>query len=1226
MQIIVLKEGAIAANALRDKGLEFKVTDFSVFRTTRPVNQLPFPLTASTTSSILNGWIQLPNTNRKFPLEPLATETDLSGTILKDDKIRLEGRLADAGGTFSYDAVVLYLSTGEIYAIAVSSRLLNKKQSVSSVSGNMHILRFVIGLEASDTKADLTVINEKITYSYIEELSKVEDLPSLANSNRIYRVTTKQNTLGAGATVGGQFNTFLVHMGSIPSNQYVYNRNMWIPSNHSMLMGYSPGYFKATSVDTFKIYIDLANAPDSELLSKDIEYLISTFANTSEVEGLTGKCFRAKYLFSGEVLVGGIVQALFYSFQTVSFTFSDTQINVKCGVAAYAAYSDLEYVLAFKEARRSMAEIQYAEGRQYESDSPTHPNTVLKPFFGYDTVWEKLDGVANVGVSSVEGFYGTPGIKYAPKYQGRSNGSISPPYHRATNVWRRKISGGEPIGYNLSANLLSVKTGEGFIVSLTTTGLNDGSKVTWVISGVSSNMVSSPNSLNGHFTVQNGQATLAINPLWVNVPSTKTLKIYLYSNPLVFVTVDLIPISFSLEYFSDAAMNNSISSINEGSTVYAKVYIGSTSFNGSLYTSILNQATGDATTPDISGLPTSVLLTNGTGSFNFTPVADNVTEGNETLRLTLFNEASLINPVCSKSIVINDTSKTPIPTYDFYFSTSSTGDTRLGTTGVNEGSTVYAILKTTNVPIGTSFTFNMSNSGNVEGYLNLADFDEYPSGLDSSLPSNQTISRKYVIKNDQTLEGNEKIFIEVLTSGAVVIASGEVTVIDSSIEPPNYDIVTPINGPNHINLWDYFIQTRGREPNQGEDVTFIIPEGRTYVAPLGYTSCISSYNSDTSSTTKYDLTLHEGAPAVSLKGWKKSLNNSITVDIRGNAIGSIPFTHLTSISPYNYTTKNPITYADFRNKGYPDPVAAYSAALSAAGGAYWGGPYKGFFVANTTVQSRMINPIKNPAFYTEVDCNLIVRNGGNVLGGPGIQSSSTTENPTNNYVEAMFDDINVDGGDAIWIGGSNTVVSLTNYGFVAGGGGGGAGGGSLAQGLIDPSAVYALGGLGAPNYSEISPYNNFPVYIKVEQIKTWTVVPKPVYDVNLDLDILFDENLNSISTSNRAAPTLSQIRSVVDQPSFGVNSNGDTYLYVTFGGSALMPTQGQDSELGNNHIRSGNGGAPGIAGSSCTIINAVSPWIYQIPNTPGSKGNAAVYKGTNNSIVISNKTGSIYRA
>lgn len=195
---------------------------------------------------------------------------------------------------------------------------------------------------------------------------------------------------------------------------------------------------------------------------------------------------------------------------------------------------------------------------------------------------------------------------------------------------------------------------------------------------------------------------------------------------------------------------------------------------------------------------------------------DNLTEGIEILTITL-NGKSI-----SKSVTINDTSVL-VPTYDVgWYNNPAGNDAKLDS--ANEGDIIFLVVKTTNVPNGTSVNIQLEGTG-----IDVNDFDG--NGLnDTFVINNNTTYMRCVLSSDLVTEGTE-ILTAIAKINNVIISSSTIVISDTS-HAPYETIITPdsnvMDREWHVvrgfNLADEFIRVIGRLPNVNEDIVLNVPE------------------------------------------------------------------------------------------------------------------------------------------------------------------------------------------------------------------------------------------------------------------------------------------------------------------------------------------------------------------------------------------------------------------
>ena len=195
-------------------------------------------------------------------------------------------------------------------------------------------------------------------------------------------------------------------------------------------------------------------------------------------------------------------------------------------------------------------------------------------------------------------------------------------------------------------------------------------------------------------------------------------------------------------------LGSSLASVNEGSSVTFTLSTTNIS-DGTLVPYVI---TGVSLADLASGALTgNFTVASGLASASITLAADALTEGSETMTV------SLSSGVASASVIVNDTSKTPL-----YSLTSSSAS-------VNEGSSVVFTLSTANVANGTSVPYVISgisagdlSSGSLTGSFTV---------------SNGSASTSITLANDVLTEGTETATL------STAVGSVAVTVNDTSRTP-----------------------------------------------------------------------------------------------------------------------------------------------------------------------------------------------------------------------------------------------------------------------------------------------------------------------------------------------------------------------------------------------------------------------------------------------------------
>ena len=428
---------------------------------------------------------------------------------------------------------------------------------------------------------------------------------------------------------------------------------------------------------------------------------------------------------------------------------------------------------------------------------------------------------------------------------------------------------------------------------------------------------------------------------------------------------------------------------------------------------------------------------------------------------------------------------------------------------------------------------------------------------------------------------------------------------------------------NHINLWEYFQEVNGRRPNAGEAITFIIPENRIFVAPFGYTSALREIGGATPTYSYVNERPFLGSAAVSLVGWDPSLNNKVTIDVRGKLIGSFnnPPTRSLAFMPYNKATGERLKWDTFKNfTGFPSVSAAWfwMHYLCSATFNSW---FTGYPTGNTLQAFVMLDPIKNPAIQSRIDVKVIIRAGAYVIGGGGVQNArgiySRTDVPSTieTIQGSVHDETNTNGGDAI-VAETGANITVENYGYLSGGGGGGATVGVDVLDMVNAdNGIKSQGGFAAPLGGV--PLVEFPMYFDLEYIKTiplYTMsglIPSTALQT-LAEDMMMDEaSFQAHMNAKKGIDyTHARANASIDTTRIGHDANGDCVIDISKVRDAinntnrfLSPTAGaQVSNIaGDLNVVSGSGGAPGVAGQMSTVVTGPA-WLQAYPRVAGAKG------------------------
>jgi hypothetical protein len=249
--------------------------------------------------------------------------------------------------------------------------------------------------------------------------------------------------------------------------------------------------------------------------------------------------------------------------------------------------------------------------------------------------------------------------------------------------------------YSLSRSVASVNEGSNFTITLNTTNVANGTLVPYTISGTGITTADiNGASLTGNFTVNSNTASIIFTTtLDFVTEGTETFTLSL-NNGLSSVSVDIVNV-LNPTYALVAAPT----SLNEGGNV--TITLNTTDVpNGTLVPYTIS-GTG-ITTADINGasLTGNFTVNSNTASLVLIITGDYLTEGNETLRLTLNSIGTFVD----------------VTLVDFYktrtFSLSS------NKASVYEGENFTITLNTTNVFDGSLIPYTISGSGITTADIN----------------------------------------------------------------------------------------------------------------------------------------------------------------------------------------------------------------------------------------------------------------------------------------------------------------------------------------------------------------------------------------------------------------------------------------------------------------------------------------------------------------------------
>jgi hypothetical protein len=296
----------------------------------------------------------------------------------------------------------------------------------------------------------------------------------------------------------------------------------------------------------------------------------------------------------------------------------------------------------------------------------------------------------------------------------------------------------------LTPDVVSVDEGDTVTFTLGGTGLTNGTVVPYTVTGIDASAVTG--ALSGNFVVGTTDSITFTPKLNQTTYGARTLKVFL-DNKGISATCIVNNISLTPLY----TLTASTPTVTEGNTV---TFTLSTAIvdNGEV---IAYSVSGIAAADLSSGSLTGNFIVGTTNSIALTLSADLVTEGAETLTMTLHNRPG------SASCVIVDSSITPAPTYGLAVSTSS----------VNEGGSVTFTLSTSNVSGGTVVPYSISG---------ISSLDLSSGSINGNFVVGSVTTATFTLASDNRTEGRETITMTLVNKGI----TESCIINDTSTTPP----------------------------------------------------------------------------------------------------------------------------------------------------------------------------------------------------------------------------------------------------------------------------------------------------------------------------------------------------------------------------------------------------------------------------------------------------------
>ena len=332
-----------------------------------------------------------------------------------------------------------------------------------------------------------------------------------------------------------------------------------------------------------------------------------------------------------------------------------------------------------------------------------------------------------------------------------------------------------PPTYALTPIATSINEGSILTLNVKTTDIPNGTILYWsIINGTTTN--SRFSVVSGSTTITNNTGTFSINPIADKITegaTNFTVKLMTGSISGVIVTTSgMITVNDTSTTPPTYKIIPTANNVNEGSSLSYNITTTNIKDGTVLYWSILNITTANARFSSFFGTAT---ITNNTGTFSISTIADKITEGATTFNVNLMAVSATSPIVATAGIVtINDTSTTP-PTYILTPTATS----------INEGSPLTLNIKTTDVPNGTVLYWDILNKTTTNSRFSTTSGSATITGNASSFSISPIA--------DNLTEGTTLFDVNlraISATGTIVTTAGTIIINDTSTSPPTY-ILTP---------------------------------------------------------------------------------------------------------------------------------------------------------------------------------------------------------------------------------------------------------------------------------------------------------------------------------------------------------------------------------------------------------------------------------------------------
>lgn len=339
----------------------------------------------------------------------------------------------------------------------------------------------------------------------------------------------------------------------------------------------------------------------------------------------------------------------------------------------------------------------------------------------------------------------------------------------------------------ITANTNVVTEGNAVSFNVTTTGVANGAGIYWTNIGTTTPADFTDNKNSGYVRVF-GNAVSIVRTLSNDITTetgTETIQLQLRRRPGALVpvvatspAVTVTDLSFTPSY----TITPNVPMVHEGNTIGYTITTVSVPSGTPMYWT----NTGTATAADITGAintGVAILGANGNATIEVTPRFDSLTEGSETVVLTIKRDPAGAVVATAATVAVIDSSLTPVYTFD------------APPASVIEGGLLVYTIRTTNVLVGTKLYWN-----NV-GTTNARDFNENVNLGNVAVQGSYASGFAYIALQpyiDSETEGAQTVILQIRTDsqvGTVVATAASVSVTDTSITPPIPTPPTPIPTP-----------------------------------------------------------------------------------------------------------------------------------------------------------------------------------------------------------------------------------------------------------------------------------------------------------------------------------------------------------------------------------------------------------------------------------------------